>query len=238
MRWHALLFILLVNRAQAASFVFPTNMSESDIPKIVQSFNSGFVAREPLTLVGQDKFKTEVTARLNTIDTKTVSKLGDRSSERDVQVTEIGFAKKIPFNVELGLYLNSTLFNRDVRSFGGYTRWGFQQNPWGDFSFLVHGSSASYKNLIGTNIYGILLGFDTQVWVLHVEAGVGALRMTNNFDASLFQNSGSDQSDVTYGKTFSHQFIKAVYVWDNIAVGGQVDWIRSPFTSVDVTYLF
>ncbi len=236
MRWHAFIFLLLSHFLNAAEFDFPTTLIEADIPTIVRSFNSGFLARTPMSLLGQAKFATQISLRVNLIDTEKVSRLGSQSKDEEVYIQEFSFAKKLPLNVELGVHASLSMLDRDINSFGGFARWGFKMYSWGGFSVTGHGASGNYKNLLGTNLYGGSLNMDLNVWLIHVSAGTGFIRSTNTFDPTLFGNTG--QPSISYSKMYSHQNVKLSYNWDRYAITAQGDWIKEFFSSVMLSYLF
>lgn len=236
MRWHALIFLFLSHCLDAAQFEFPTALTEQDVPTIVRSFNSGFLARTPMSLLGQDDFSTQVSLRVNLIDTGKVSKLGNKSKDEEVQIQEFSFAKKLPLNVELGIHASLSMLDRDINSFGGFARWGFEMYPWGGFSFVGHGASGNYKSMLSANLYGGSVNIDVNVWLFQFSTGTGFVRSTNTFDPTLFGNVG--RPSVSYGKTYSHQNVKISYNWDRYAITAQGDWLKEFFSSINFSYLF
>ncbi len=236
MRWHAFIFLFLSHCLDAAEFKFPTTLTENDIPTIVRSFNTGFLARTPMSLLGQDDFSTQINLRVNLIDTGKVSKLGSQSKDEEVYIQEFSFAKKLPLNVEMGIHASLPMLNRDINSFGGFVRWGFKMYSWGGFSIAGLAASGNYKNLLGTNLYGGSVNMDVNLWLIHVSAGTGFIKSTNTFDPTLFGNTG--QPSVSYGKMYSHQNIKLSYNWDCYAITAQGDLMKEFFSSVSLAYLF
>ena len=236
MRWHSLFFILVSRLLYSADFDFPSNLTERDIPKIAKSFNSGFLARTPMSLLGQDKYNTQINLRVNFIDTSKVSKLGNQSKKEEVYIQEFSFSKQLPLNVELGIHTSLSMLDRDINTYGGYVRWGFKMYSWGGFSLMGSGASGNYKSILGSNLYGGTFNIDVNLWSIHMSAGSGFIRSTNTFDPSIFGNTG--QPSVTYGKMYSHQNIKISYLWDQFSLNGQVDWLKDFFSSVSIAYLF
>ncbi len=221
----------------AAEFSFPSNMTVDDIPIIVRSFNSGFLARAPIGLLGQDKYQTEITFRHSYINTSTVSKLGTGSQDHPVQVQEVLFSRQLPFDVELGVQSNLTMFDRNISTYGGYARWGLWNLPWGGVSLLGLSSSARYKSLMSANLYGGSLLFDLKLWQLSVSLGTGLMRTTNSFEASLFGTSGFAENQ-TYAKSFAHQSVKVAYFMNQFVLSIQADWLDRFFGSAELSYLF
>ena len=238
MQWHALIFLFISQLVSAANFNIPTGLTAADVPVIAQSFTAGFLNRTPVSLLGQDKFQTEVGIRVNSIDTEKVSKLGNRSKQSDVQIQEFSYSKQIPFNVELGVQSSLAILDRDISTFGGYARWGFYMFSWGGLSLVGHGTSANYKNVIGTNLYGSLINLDMNVWLMHLSLGTGFLRSTNNFDASLFTPVVNPAPDITYGRMYGHQTAKLSYLLNNVSISVQGDWLKDFFSSANISYLF
>ena len=238
MRWHALIFILISQIAFASDFSIPTGLTDSDIPTIAQSFTSGFLTRTPVSLLGQDKYNTEIGLRVNTIDTEKVAKLGNKTKEEEVRIHEFSFSKQWPLDIELGVQSSLSMFDRDISTFGGYGRWGFYMFSWGGLSFVGHGTSANYKNLIGTNLYGGLLNLDMNIWMLHLSLGSGFLRSTNTFDSSLFTPVVNPGPGKTYARMYAHQTVKLSYLWNNLSFSAQGDWLKEFFSSANIAYLF
>ena len=237
MRLHALLILLLTSSIYAADFKLPSNLSQNDIPLISQSFASGFLTRTPVSLLGQDDFKTQVGIRVNTIDTSKVAKLGSKSENKEVQIQEFSFSKQLPLNVELGVHSSLSILDKDISTFGGYFRWAFQTLPGGNLSFVGHAGSGNFKNVIGTNLYGGSLCVDLNFWSMNLSLGTGTVRSTNTFDASLFGLTGN-QASVNYAKMYSHQTVKLAFVMDNISISAQGDWLKEFFGSANLAYLF
>lgn len=237
MHLHALLFLFLTTSVFAADFKLPANLSQNDVPIISQSFAAGFLTRTPMSLVGQDNYKTQVAVRVNTIDTSKVSKLGSGSENKEVQVQEFSFSKQLPLNVELGVHSSFSVFDKDISTFGGYFRWGFQAVPGGNLSLVGHAGSGNFRNVIGTNLYGGMLSLDLNFWSVNFSLGTGTVRSTNTFDASLFGLAGP-QPSINYAKMYSHQMVKVAYVWDNISISAQGDWLKEFFSSANLAYLF
>jgi hypothetical protein len=237
MRWHVLYLILFSSVLYAADFNFPSNMQIQDIPVIVRTFNLGFLARTPLSLIGQDKYNTQISVRVNNIDTSKVARLGSQSKSDDVTIQEFSFSKKLPLDVELGAQASLSMLDRNINTFGGYARWGLFLYPWGTFSFIGHGTSGNYKSEIGMNLFGALLSFDTQLGPIHLSVGAGNIRSTNTFDSSLFGTTTAQQA-LTYSRIYSHQMAKLSYLWDGIYLNAQGDWLRDFFGSISIGYLF
>lgn len=233
-----LLFLNFVSQTSfAADFELPKDLQLSDIPIIVQSFSTGFLARVPNSLWGQDQYNTEVNLRVNSIDTKKISKLGQTSKEEEVKVQELSFSKRLPFDVEMGIHSSLFMLDREISTFGGYVRWGFKRYFWGDLSLVGHAASGSYKNVISSNLYGSLLSVDLNLWSTRLSVGTGYLRTTNTFDPSLFGITNLPAA-VTYGRMYSHQSVKFSYLWDQFSLNIQGDWIKDFFSSASIAYLF
>ena len=238
MRWHAFFILFVSQIIYASNFDIPTGLTNSDIPTIAQSFTSGFLTRTPVSLIGQDKYKTEVGIRVNTIDTEKVCKLGNGSKEEEVRIQEFSFTKQLPLDVELGVQSSLSIFDRDISTFGGYGRWGFYMFSWGGLSLTGHGTSANYKNVIGTNLYGGNVNLDMNLWMMHLSLGTGFVRSTNRFDSSLFTPVVNPGPGNTYGRTYSHQSVKLSYLWNNLSFSAQGDWLKNFFSSANIAYLF
>jgi hypothetical protein len=235
-----LLILFSSNFGLCANFDIPSGLSVFDVPIITRSFASGFLTRTPISLLGQEKYSTEISFRVNTIDTEKVSKLGNSSKDEGVRVQEFAFTKKLPFDFEFGIQSSLSMFDRDISSFGGYGRWAFRSFEWGRLSVLAHGTSANFKNVLGTNLYGGLMSVDTNFWVFGLSLGTGVLRTTSTFDPSLFMNfnSNSPEPSYTYGRMYSHQSVKLSYGWQNLSFSAQGDWLKDFFSSINVSYLF
>jgi hypothetical protein len=241
MRLHAFFISVLFLNHQifAADFNLPTGLSPADIPTIAQSFTSGFLTRTPVSLLGQNKYNSEVGIRVNSIDTGKVAKLGNRSKDEEVHIQEFSFSKQLPLDIELGIQSSLSMFDRDISTFGGYGRWGFYLFSWGGLSLVGHGTSANYKNLVGTNLYGGLLNIDMNVAMFHLSLGTGFLRSTSSFDPSLFIGyTGLPEASKTYGRIYGHQSVKLSYLWNNLSFSAQGDWLKDFFSSATIAYLF
>ncbi len=234
--WRSLYLIFASLLTNAADFEFPSGLTDQDVPAIVKSFNSGFLTRTSINLLGLEDYNTQVNFRFNFIDTKKISKLGNGSKKEEVKLQELTFSKKLPLNTEIGLHSSLSIFDRDISSYGGYVRWEFFLTSWGGVNLLGHAASGNYKNVLGTNLYGSSLNIDLNLWSFYFSAGSGFVRTTNTFDPILFGT--TDQPAVTYGKLYSHQNVKLSYLWNNFSLTGQLDWVKDFFSSMSISYLF
>ena len=219
----------------AEPFNFPSNMTINDISTVVQSFTTGFLTRTPLSLLGQDKYKTQVGLEVITISVDKVSKLGSGSSNKDIQFQELSLSKRLPLDVEMGFQSSLPIMDRDVNAYGGYIRWAYEVYPWGSLSLLAHGASAQYKNILGANLYGAALNLDFIWQDFSISFGTGFVRSTNTFEPQLFGGTGPF---ITYGRQYAHQTVKISYLMKEFAISAQADWLKAFYGSFMLGYFF
>lgn len=223
--------------AQAAEFNFPGSISENDASLIVREFNSGFLMRVPSPFGGDGQYQSQGYVRTSFIDTSKVAKIGTTATPKDIQIHEFGFAKRLPFGFELGAQTSVSILDNDVQTYGGFARWGFTKAPLGQISLVAHGSSANFDDLISTNVYGSYLSYDLAYDDWSASVGAGFIRTTNSFDRDLFGATG-DFETFNLARNYSHTLARLAYQWNRFSIAFQTDWMKTSFSSIELSYFF
>lgn len=231
-----LISTILVSLVCQAQYSFPTGMATTDALKIVESFGVGFMGKQPPTFI-DDNSGTQLSLAWNWVNTNKVSKLGNGNSNRSIQYQELYFTQELPYQVEFGLHANLLMLNNSVTTYGGFTRWTFAKTPIGALAIRGHGTSASYRNLMGINMTGGLLEADFYAGAFMVTAGLGQIRTTAQFKASVFGLTG-DQPLVRAGDSYVHQMVRITYVSGRWNLSAQSDRIREAHNGLLLGYVF
>lgn len=233
---YVFLFVLTLSSFVRAQYSFPAGLQQSEAKKILERFGVGFLGK-PTASFFQDSHRSQIALNWNWVDTSEISKLGNGNQDRGVQYQEIQFSQELPFQVELGLRANLLMLNSAVSTYGGFVRWTFANLPFGALALRAHGSSANYRNLMAINFSGGLVeaDFAWSSWILSV--GVGQLKTTAQFKASVFGQAGS-QPLIRAGDSYLHHMMRLSYSWNRWSLTAHSDQIRDRHNSLILGYVF
>lgn len=198
-----------------AAFELPRNLTIADQKDMfeVLGFGTGYkYVANTYPLGGYSGI--EIGLGLEMISTDTLRGLGSGTNQSDdIHLYTLNFNKGLYHNVDVGFSLTPSLQASNIRTYGGFLRWGFYEvkNFPMIFSVSLYGGGANYDNLLSVTTFGGDLIATVMIDDIAIYTGYGRARANGTFiggadGITVDQKNGSQDmhsSHILFGMTVS-----------------------------------
>lgn len=226
-------FFIFISSQAFSAMSLPKNLTALDREAVLGILGFGSATKllsSPYPLGGFDG--VEVGLNSEYIPLSDVASLGSKSTSRsDINYFNLVLGKGLFYNIDVLMQFIPMPQDESISGFGGQLRWGFYETRFmpAALSWVLHGSSMNFNNLIGSETTGIDLIASVNMRDVSLFFGAGQARSVGSFvgGAGGVTSSGlTETSDVASQHTVFGISIKM----SNVFVALEVDrYVQSTY---------
>lgn len=218
--------VLFAGIPALSAYQLPKNLTDADQKKLfeVLGFGTSYkYAANTYPLGGYSG--VEVGLSLEMISTESLKDLGSGTSQSgDIHLYSISLSKGLYHNVDVGFSFTPSLQSEELRTYGGFVRWGFYEfdNFPMIFSVALYGGGANFSNLLNSTTVGGDLLATVTIDDIAIYTGYGRLRSNGTFIGGA-DGITDDQETGSQDIYSSHILFGVTVKFDKFFVGLQAD---------------